>query len=84
MTIDRPLVLLWINDPAPYRQALARAGLEQRTEIVHVPLTETPGPDLLARGRSLLRYSVRGGVDAKSRGRISIALAESAAQEKGN
>ena len=25
---DRPLVLLWIPEPGPYRQALDRAGLE--------------------------------------------------------
>jgi len=44
MATDRPLVLLWIPDPAPYRQGLARAGLDQRVDVVHVPLTETPKP----------------------------------------
>jgi phosphoglycerate dehydrogenase-like enzyme len=65
MSNDRPLVLLWINDPAPYRQALARAGLEARTEIVHVPLTETPGPDLLARGEAMLAFRAGAGVLAQ-------------------
>ena len=27
---DRPLVLLWIPEPGPYRQALDRAGLSRR------------------------------------------------------
>jgi len=65
MTIDRPLVLLWINDPAPYRQALARSGLDQRAEIVHVPLTETPGPDLLARCEAMLAFRAGAGVLAQ-------------------
>ena len=48
-TSDPPLVLLWIPEPGPYRQALERAGLDARVEVVSVPIAEEPAPDLLAR-----------------------------------
>ena len=53
---DRPLVLLWIPEPGPYRQAVERAGLDRRAELVHVPPTETPAPELLARAEAMLAY----------------------------
>lgn len=59
---DRPLVLLWINDPAPYRQGLARAGLEPRVEVAHVPLGAPPGPELLARAEAMLAFRAGAGV----------------------
>jgi len=59
---DRPLALLWINDATPYREGLARAGLEQRVEAVHVPLTETPGAELLARCEAMLAFRAGAGV----------------------
>ena len=62
MATARPLVLLWINDAAPYRQGLARAGLDQRVDVVHVPLTETPAPDLLARCEAMLAFRAGAGV----------------------
>jgi glyoxylate/hydroxypyruvate reductase A len=62
MATERPLVLLWINDPAPYRQGLARAGLEPRVEVAHVPLGETPAPELLARAEAMLAFRAGAGV----------------------
>jgi glyoxylate/hydroxypyruvate reductase A len=65
MAADRPLVLLWINEAGPYRQALERAGLDRRVELVHVPPTETPAPDLLARAEAMLAYRSGPGVLAR-------------------
>ncbi len=62
MAADRPLVLLWIPEAGPYRQALERAGLEPRVELVHVPPTETPAPELLARAEAMLAYRSGPGV----------------------
>ena len=62
---DRPLVLLWIHDAAPYRQGLARAGLDPRVEVVHVPLGETPAPELLARCEAMLAFRAGAGVLAR-------------------
>jgi glyoxylate/hydroxypyruvate reductase len=65
MPADRPLVLLWINEAGPYRQAVERAGLDRRVELVHVPPTETPAPDLLARAEAMLAYRSGPGVLAR-------------------
>ena len=62
MATDRPLVLLWIPDAAPYRQGLARAGLDQRVDVVDVPLSETPKPELLARCEAMLAFRAGTGV----------------------
>ncbi len=62
MAADRPLVLLWIPEAGPYRQALERAGLERRVELVHVPPTETPAPELLARAEAMVAYRSGPGV----------------------
>ncbi|HEX7785841.1 MAG TPA: hypothetical protein VF653_06440, partial [Methylomirabilota bacterium] len=61
-TSDTPLVLLWIPDPGPYRQALARAGLDARVEVVSVPMAEEPAPDLLARCEALLAFRAGAGL----------------------
>lgn len=47
-TTDKPLVLLWIPESGPYRQALECAGLDAHVEVVSVPMAEEPTPDLLA------------------------------------
>jgi phosphoglycerate dehydrogenase-like enzyme len=65
MVAERPLVLLWIPEAGPYRQALERAGLERRVELVHVPPTETPAPELLARTEAMLAYRSGPGVLAR-------------------
>jgi len=62
MAADRPLVLLWTNEPEPYRRALAEAGLAARVEAVDVPLGREPAPDLLARCEALLAWRVGPGV----------------------
>ena len=59
---DRPLVLLWIPEPGPYRQALERAGLDRQIDLAHVPPAETPAPDLLARAQAMLAYRSGPGV----------------------
>jgi phosphoglycerate dehydrogenase-like enzyme len=59
---DRPLVLLWIPEPGPYREALARAGLDRSIDLAHVPPTETPPPDVLARVEAMLAYRSGPGV----------------------
>jgi phosphoglycerate dehydrogenase-like enzyme len=61
-TLDKPLVLLWIPEPGPYRQALERAGLDSRVEIVSVPMAEEPAPDLLARCEALLGFRAGAGL----------------------
>ena len=55
-TCDKPLVLLWIPEPGPYRQALERTGLDAHVEIVPVSPAEEPAPDLLARCEALLAF----------------------------
>lgn len=62
MAADRPLVLLWTNEPEPYRRALAEAGLEARVEVVDVPLGREPVPELLARCEILLAWRAGPGV----------------------
>ena len=62
MAADRPLVLLWIPEAGPYRQAIERAGLDRRVELVYVPPTETPAPELLARAQAMLAYRSGPGV----------------------
>src|SRR5260370_42196673 len=62
MAADRPLVLLWIPEPGPYRQAMERAGLDRRVELVQVPPTETPAPELLARAQAMLACRAGPGV----------------------
>jgi phosphoglycerate dehydrogenase-like enzyme len=64
-TSEKPLVLLWLNDGAPYRQAIERAGLGARVEAVHVPLTEEPAPELLARCEAMLAWRAGPGVLAR-------------------
>ena len=61
-TTDRPLVLLWIPDPGPYRQALERAGLDPRLDVVSVPMAEEPAPDLLARCEAMLAFRAGAGL----------------------
>jgi glyoxylate/hydroxypyruvate reductase A len=62
---DRPLLLLWIPEPGPYRQALERAGLDRRVEVVHVPPAETPSLELLGRAEAMLAYRSGPGVLAQ-------------------
>jgi phosphoglycerate dehydrogenase-like enzyme len=65
MAAERPLVLLWIPEAGPYRQALERAGLARRVELIHVPPTETPAPEMLARTEAMLAYRSGPGVLAR-------------------
>jgi len=64
-TTDKPLVLLWIPEPGPYRQALERAGLDRRVEVVSVPLAEEPAPALLDRCEAMLAFRAGAGLLAR-------------------
>ena len=45
----KPVVLLWLNETGPYREALAEAKLADRVELHAVPMNEMPSPELMAR-----------------------------------
>ena len=58
----KPDVLLWTNEPKPYRDAVAEAGLAPRVELHTCRLGEMPAPDLLARCEAMLAWRVGPGV----------------------
>jgi phosphoglycerate dehydrogenase-like enzyme len=64
-TTNTPLVLLWINEAGPYRQALTEVRLDARVEVIHVPLTEEPPPELLARCEAMLAFRAGPGLLAR-------------------
>src|SRR5260221_14677973 len=45
----KPVVLLWLNETGPYREALADAGLADRVELHALRMDEAPSPDLMIR-----------------------------------
>lgn len=58
-------VLLWLNDPAPYREAVERAGLNDRVEIHALGLGEAPPETLLARVEVMLAWRAAPGLLAR-------------------
>lgn len=58
-------VLLWLNDPGPYREAVARAGLADRVGLHAVRVTEEPPAALLPRIEVLLAWRVAPGLLAR-------------------
>jgi glyoxylate/hydroxypyruvate reductase len=62
ITTDKPLVLLWIPEPGPYQQALERAGVDSRLDVVSVPMAEEPAADLLARCEAMLAFRAGAGL----------------------
>ena len=52
----KPVVLLWLNETGPYREALAEAGLADCVELHAVPMTETLSPELMARCEAMLAW----------------------------
>lgn len=54
-------VLLWCNDPNPYRQALERAGLADRLRIETVRQDGRPGAQVLEATGMMLAYQVPAG-----------------------
>ncbi|HET8579092.1 MAG TPA: D-2-hydroxyacid dehydrogenase [Methylomirabilota bacterium] len=58
-------VLLWCNDPGPYREAIARAGLADRVELHAARVTEEPPAALLPRLEILLAWRAAPGLLAR-------------------
>ena len=61
-TAHKPVVLLWLNEAALYRDAAAAAGLADRVELEALPLNETPSPELAARCDAMLAWRSGPGV----------------------
>jgi len=62
---DAVPVLLWCNDPGPYREAVARAGLGARVDIHTARVTEEPPATLLPRIEIMLAWRAAPGLLAK-------------------
>ena len=61
-TPEKPLLLLWVPEPGPYRQAIERAGLDRRVDTVAVPMAQEPAPELLARAEAMLAFRAGAGL----------------------
>ncbi len=61
-TAEKPLILLWLNEAAPYHEAAAQAGLADRVELRALRLDELPSPELLARCEAMLAWRAGAGV----------------------
>ena len=59
---ERSVVLLWLNDPGPYREAVDQAGLADRVELHAVRMDELPSPELMARVEFMLAWRAGPGV----------------------
>jgi phosphoglycerate dehydrogenase-like enzyme len=62
MSPSKPPVLLWLNEVEPYREAMARAGLDDRVEVHTLKLGAPPPAELLARCEAMLAWRVAPGV----------------------
>ena len=62
MSPSRPAVVLWLNEVEPYREAMARAGLDSRVELHTLKLGEPAPAELLARCEAMLAWRVAPGV----------------------
>jgi phosphoglycerate dehydrogenase-like enzyme len=60
--VTTPTVLLWTNEPGPYRDAVREAGLAGRVELCDVRLGEAPPDGLLERADAMLAWRVAPGV----------------------
>jgi phosphoglycerate dehydrogenase-like enzyme len=60
-----PTVLLWVNEAPVYRDALARAGLGERLDLVSVRTDEQPAAEVLARADAMLAWRAAPGLLAK-------------------
>src|SRR5262245_18778616 len=58
----KPVVLLWLNETGPYREALAEAKLADRVELRAVRMDEMPSPELMARCDAMLAWRAGPGV----------------------
>ncbi|HXJ81992.1 MAG TPA: D-2-hydroxyacid dehydrogenase [Candidatus Methylomirabilis sp.] len=63
MTVaEKPVVLLWLNEPAPYREALQDAGLADRVDLHTLRMDATPSPELLERCEAMLAWRAGAGI----------------------
>jgi phosphoglycerate dehydrogenase-like enzyme len=54
--VTKPPVLLWLNDPAPYREAMDAAGLTDRVELHAARMDAEPPAELMARCEAMLAW----------------------------
>jgi phosphoglycerate dehydrogenase-like enzyme len=54
--MSKPVCLLWIDDPEPYRAALARHGIAERLELHAVARNESPSDELAQRTEVLVAW----------------------------
>lgn len=59
---DPTRVLLWIDTPAPYLEAIAEAGLEGRVAVETLPRTESPSDQQRARTEAMLAWTAPPGL----------------------
>ena len=55
---NKPLVLLAVSDPKPFRESLERAGLADNFDFAHVPPGTKPDGDQLRRCEVLLAFGM--------------------------
>lgn len=58
----KPVVLLWLNETGPYREALAEAKLADRVDLHAVRMDAMPSPELMARCDAMLAWRAGPGV----------------------
>jgi glyoxylate/hydroxypyruvate reductase len=54
--VDRPSILIWLDEAAAYLRAAQAAGLEQAVDLVVMPLSAEPPDPLLGRADALLAW----------------------------
>lgn len=62
---NKPLMLLWVSTPGPYREDLEKAGLAEGYDIVAVAQGDTPTDEQLARTEVLLAFGAPAGMLAR-------------------
>jgi len=65
-TTDKPVILLWAGDPAPYRAAIERAGLADRIDLHAASGNAPPPPDVFARCEGMLAFRAAPGLLPKA------------------
>jgi D-isomer specific 2-hydroxyacid dehydrogenase, NAD binding domain len=54
--VDKPSLLIWLDEAGPYLRAAEGAGLAKAVDLVVTPLGSEPADDLLARAEALLAW----------------------------
>jgi glyoxylate/hydroxypyruvate reductase len=54
--VDKPSLLIWLDEAGPYLRAAEAAGLAKAVDLVVTPLGSEPADDLLARAEALLAW----------------------------